>query len=323
MSASPTIEYHKTRDFGKKLNVTIEFIKENFKPLSKALVYIAGPPIIIGSLLLSQIFDGFISLTTLAQTGIEPGLGELSEFILPGIGAVIFLLIGGTALLAVVYDYMILYEKQGKDISVSDVWELTKKSFWQVLLRMFLLSLIGIALYIGLVLIFVLFSAASPALAFLIGMPAFVGFIYVVIPMYLFFIIAAYEEADFGVAIGRSFKLIRGKWWSTFGLVIVTGMIQGLISYVFLIPWYAIFIIKTLHSVEPDSFTEPSLVMEILGNISFIFYSIMRYLLYCIPLIAIAFQYFNLAELKESKGLMAKIDAFGTTSKPEDEEEHY
>ena len=46
-------------------------------------------------------------------------------------------------------------------------------------------------------------------------------------------------------------------------------------------------------------------------------------MLFCIPLIAVAFQYFNLAELKESKGLMSKIDAFGTTSKEEDEEEHY
>ncbi|MGD1958809.1 MAG: hypothetical protein ACFB2Y_08130 [Fulvivirga sp.] len=323
MQGRPTIEYHRTRDFGKKLNATIEFIKENFKPLFKAMAYIAGPPIILGSILLSQIFDRFINFTTLAGAGINPGFSELAEFILPGIGAILFLLLGGTALLAVIYDYMILYEKQGKEISVNEVWQLTKTSFWQVLGRMLLLTLLGLVAYIGLVFVIGLSAAASPALAFLLGIPAFIGFIYLIIPIYLFFIIAVYERVDFGTALGRSYKLVRGKWWSTFGLIFVTGLIQGVISSIFFIPWYVIFILKTLHTTEPGSFMEPSATMEVIGTISFLLYSAMRYLLFCIPLIAVAFQYFNLAELKESKGLMAKIDAFGSTSHTADEEEHY
>ncbi|MEM9858652.1 MAG: hypothetical protein AAF843_14925 [Bacteroidota bacterium] len=323
MPLSPTIEYHKTRDFAKKLNATIEFIKENFKPLFRALLFIAGPPVILGSILLSQIFDRFMSFTTLASTGIAPGFDDFGQFILPGLGSLIFLLIGGTALLAVIYDYMILYEKQGKEISVNDVWQLTKKSFWQVLGRMLLLSLLGIVAYVILVFAIALLVAASPGLAFIVGLPLGIGFIYLIIPLYLFFIIAAYERIDFGTALGRSFKLIKGKWWSTFGLIFVTGLIQGVIASVFMIPWYVIFMLKTLHTTEPNTFSEPSALMEIIGTVSFLLYSVIRYMLFCIPLIAVAFQYFNLAELKESKGLMSKIDAFGTTSKEEDEEEHY
>ncbi|MEM7107669.1 MAG: hypothetical protein AAF519_05535 [Bacteroidota bacterium] len=323
MPSSPTIEYHKTRDFGRKLNATVEFIKENFKPLFRVLLFIAGPPIILGSILLSQIFDRFMSFTTLLSTGFTPGFDEFGQFILPGIGSLIFLLIGGTALLAVMYDYMILYEKQGKEISVNDVWQLTKKSFWQVLGRMILLSILGLVAYVVLVLVIGLLAAASPGLAIILGIPLGIGFIYVIIPVYLFFIIAAYERVDFGTAFGRSFKLIRGKWWSTFGLIFVAGLIQGIISSVFMIPWYVIFILKSLHTTDPNTFSAPSALMEVIGTFSFLLYSAVRYLLFCIPLIAVAFQYFNLAELKESRGLMSKIDTFGATSNEEDEEEHY
>ncbi len=323
MQGSPTIEYHKTRDFGKKLNATIEFIKENFKPLFKAMLFISGPPIVLGSILMTQVFEGFMGFASLASVGVEPGFEEFSGMVLPILGGTIFLLIGGTAIVAVIYDYMILYEKQGKDISVNDVWQLTKRSFWQVLGRMFLLALLIIAAYVLLVLVIVLFAVASGVLAFLMGSAIVVAFIYFLIPLYLIFIITAYEKVDFGTGLKKCFKLIKEKWWSTFGLVFVAGLIQGVISSIFLVPWYIIFAIKTLHTTDPTSFSEPSVVVNILSTISFLAYSILRYLLLCIPLIAIAFQYFNLIELKESKGLMAKIDSFGTTSTTEDEEEHY
>ncbi len=323
MQGSPTIEYHKTRDFGKKLNATIEFIKENFKPLFKAMLFISGPPIVLGSILMTQVIEGFMGFASLATTGIDPGIDEFAGMILPILGGTIFLLIGGTAIVAVIYDYMILYEKQGKDITVNDVWQLTKRSFWQVLGRMFLLALIAVVAYVALALVVVVFTAISGPLAFLVGSATVVAFIYFLIPLYFIFIITAYEKVDFGTGIKRCFKLIKDKWWSSFGLIIVAGLIQGVISSIFLVPWYIIFVIKTLHTTDPNTFSEPSVIMDILGTISFLAYSILRYLLVCIPLIAVAFQYFNLVELKESKGLMAKIDSFGTTSTKEDEKEHY
>ena len=47
------------------------------------------------------------------------------------------------------------------------------------------------------------------------------------------------------------------------------------------------------------------------------------YIVMMVPIIGIAFQYFNLVERKESTGLMQKIDSFGTqTSTVEREEEN-
>lgn len=44
------IKYHQLRDFSEKINVTFLFIKQNFKSLAKALIYIAGPPALMVSL---------------------------------------------------------------------------------------------------------------------------------------------------------------------------------------------------------------------------------------------------------------------------------
>lgn len=323
MSEALRIEYHKTRDFGKKINATIEFIKQNFKPLFKAMLYIAGPPVILGSILMAQILDNFMNILTYSTQGIDPELDELMGLISPAIGAAIFLVIGGTALIAVVYDYMILYEKQGKDIAVREVWELTKRSFWRVLGTMLLYVLVLMLAYVVMLIPTFLLAAISPALTFIGIIIFYAGAVYVVVSFSLIFIVMAYEKVNFGTAVTRCFQLIKSKWWSTFGLFIVTSLIQSVISSIFFLPWYIIFILKMLHSTDANTFDEPGVVTQLAGTICLLFYLVISYLLYCVPLVALAFQYFNLVELKESKGLMAKIETFGTASTGEDEEEHY
>ncbi len=323
MSETLKIEYHKTRDFGKKINATIEFIKQNFKPLFKAMLFIAGPPIILGSILMAQILDNFMNILTYSTQGLDPELDELMGLIGPAIGAVIFLVIGGTAIVAVVYDYVILYEKQGKDITVQEVWERAKKSFWRVLGTMLLYVIVLMVAYLIMLIPTFLLAVISPALTFIGILVFYAGAIYVVVTFSLIFIVMAYEQVNFATAISRCFQLIKSKWWSTFGLFIVTSLIQSVISSIFFIPWYVIFIISMLHNTDANTFGEPGAIAQVIGTICLLFYLVISYLLYCIPLTAIAFQYFNLVELKESKGLMAKIETFGAASTPQDEEEHY
>ena len=56
----------------------------------------------------------------------------------------------------------------------------------------------------------------------------------------LTFIVRAYEKKSFFDALARSFKLVQGKWWSTFGLIMILYFVMMTISYVFIIPWYAV-----------------------------------------------------------------------------------
>ena len=53
------IEFQQARDFSKKINVTFEFIKQNFKPLFKSILFIAGPPMLVGSVLAGGLYSDY------------------------------------------------------------------------------------------------------------------------------------------------------------------------------------------------------------------------------------------------------------------------
>lgn len=57
--------------------------------------------------------------------------------------------------------------------------------------------------------------------------------------------------------------------------------------------------------------------MRITTIVCFTLYYLAQLLLYALPHVGIAFQYFNLVELKEAKGLMGEINTFGQ-AKPDE-----
>ena len=77
------IEFYKVRDFGEVLTVTFDFVRENFKPLMKGWLYIAGPfaltsaVISIYSMDMSPSFSQFFSRWSL----INLILGVLTYFL--------------------------------------------------------------------------------------------------------------------------------------------------------------------------------------------------------------------------------------------------
>jgi len=317
------IEFHKQRDFGNKLNATIEFIKQNFKILAKSLLYIAGPFVVIGSLLFVQVYSGFLrSIANESQLShIEENLTSMVSF---GVAGLLFLMVGSTFVIAVVNDFMILYEeKRGDKFDVSEIWNRVKSSFLPTLGTVILYALVLLTAYIIVIIPVVILGQVSSALMVLSVFVVLCLFIYIIIALTPIFIVRAYERISFGAALSRCFYLVKGKWWSTFGLVVVTSIIHNVVSSIFFIPWYINFILTTLHSTQSGTFEEPSLLSEILSNGSLLLYFIFSYLLYCIPLIAINFQYFNLVEKKEAKGLMSKIDAFDNEEKKDNDQEHY
>lgn len=318
------IELHKTRDFGKKLNATIEFMKQNFKPLFKSMLYIAGPFVIIGSLFFTQLYSGFFRTLMTSPENFDLPESGLTNMIVSLIAGIIFLTLGGTAIIATVNEYIILYEnKKGPEITVQEVWERVKATFFTVLGTMILYVVIFVIAYVAIIIPIALAGVLSGALAAIGVIVAICAFIYLLIVLSLIFIIRAYEKASFSKAMSRCFFLIKEKWWSTFALLVVTAIIHNVISSIFFIPWYATIIIEMMHNLEGSTFEEPSLAMQIFTNVSLLLYFISSYILYCIPLIAIAFQYFNLVERKEARGLMSKIETFGTEHSDSDDEEHY
>ena len=72
MALTQKIVFHKIRDFSQKLNATIEFIRQNIKPMGKAVLFILGPMAILNGLLFSQYIDfAFEGMSAQGQINVQ------------------------------------------------------------------------------------------------------------------------------------------------------------------------------------------------------------------------------------------------------------
>ena len=316
-----TIELHKQRNFSEKISASLDFIRLNAKPLFKACLVIAGPVLLVGALITGDSYQSMITAMSLIQQDEVAGLDSMSRMGVSIIIGSLVTMLGGLLVVAVVYQYMRLFEKkQSNDITVGEVWQKVKQNFGSLLatalLYVVLLMVIGfaIALTLG------LFGSASPVLTVILLLPA-AGFLtYVAINFSLVLVIESFESRDALSAFSRSASLIKGNWWSTFALILVTSIIASMVTYMISIITTIVMMAGMLHEGE---LAEPTLFMKIITYITVAITSIIGYLVQVLPLLAMSFQYFNLVELKEARGLMNKIESFGEADLTASDEEHY
>ena len=191
---------------------------------------------------------------------------------------------------AAIYAFMVLRDKN-MDTSISEV---LGHSIRKVPGLVGLLILIAVTTIIG----FMFFILPGIYFAFTLSLA---------IPIYLF------EKTDVFSAYGKSFSLIRDKWWSTFGLLLVTSIMAGIVGYIFAIPFYIVmfggaFSTATEATNDPEAFL--SIFSSWYSTVSMAIMAVGSYLTYMIPALALAFQYFNLVERQEGRGIRTEIDDF-------------
>ncbi len=320
------IELHKVRDFSAKMSVTFEFVRQNFMPLAKAFMFIAGPPILVASFFIGDLYGSMF-----ARIG-NPSMGSAwmssPGYILQIIGIFIFYVLAGVFSVSVVNNYVKLYdENKTNKIEVSEVWARVRSTFWKYLGTVVLIVLLLMVGYFIAVLVAILLFQGSMALGVVAVMAVIIAFIYLAITLSLMLPIRTFEKIGFFSALSRAFFLIYGKWWSTFGLMMITSIIASLVSLVFIVPIIIIGAITTMHSTDVSRFDQnPGAAMAVTVQILYTFYFLVNFVGQALPLLAALFQYTNLVERKEARGLMSRIDSFGETPEetaPEHHDEHY
>lgn len=138
--------------------------------------------------------------------------------------------------------------------------------------------------------------------------------IYLSIVLSMLTLIIVMEGDPLFEAISRSFYLIKGKWWSTFGLLFVMSIIVTIMQFAFNIPTYVITFTR--------AFNQELAVFNLTTILSNIFSTLGVVLIYPLSFIALAFQYFNLVELKESAGLKLEIEQSANTTTENQEGEY-
>jgi hypothetical protein len=321
------IELHRTRDFSTKISATFEFLKQNFRGLFKSILVIAGPPTLLASLIMGSFFSDLMSFSQQAATGQMEGFENyfLSVNLWMQIALMmLFLTVSGVMNIATINNYIILYsEKRTNRISVSEVWERVRSTFWMYFGTMFFFVVLLIAVYIVLLIPIGILAAISEVLVVFGAIFFICAIIYLIFGASFVFIIRGYEKLGFFESVARSFKLVKDKWWSTFGLVFLLYLIMGVISYLFMIPGYIVMFISTMHAASVDTLAEPSSSWQTMTIVSLTLYYLAQMLLASLPNVGIAFQYFNLVELKEAKGLIADIQTLGKQSAAAQNEDQY
>jgi hypothetical protein len=293
MENNSFIEFKKERDLGAIITDTFKFIRENWKEYFLTVLKIVGPVLLLGLVVLVfYMFSMSDMFTDLAKIDSNPG-GFLAN-IFSWIFGLMFVYILLYTLLSMSSLYFIKsYIKNNGKPLFSEVKEDLLKNIWKFL---------GLGLLITVVTVFGMVFCYLPG-------------IYLGTVLSLATSIMVFENMSIGDTFSHSFKLIKGEWWNTFGVLIVVWMLLMILGQVFSIPALIYQFVKmgTVMGTEDPTeifsiFKDPIYLLLNIG--SYIF----QFILYSIPLISTVFVYFDLNEQKHFTGTFEKIDSLGNTN---------
>lgn len=283
------IQLFKQRDFGNKINATFQYITQNFRSLGLALLYIVGPVALVAGIAAGVLQSNFLKIASEVENdGANNPMAAfqmMSQFASPTFWlTMLFSLLANVAVVLTTYAHMKLYDRtKGGPISVADVWAEVQ-------------PMIGRAIIISIL------TSVITAVGFMFFI---IPGIYIAVVLSLSLAVTAFEGTEFGATWSRCFQLIRDKWWSTFGLILVMALIVIIIGMIFAIPT-AMIAFLTGAKMLPNV----SVAWLMLGSV---INQVGRTLLNVVIYTAIGFQYTNLVERQEGRGMISAIDSIGTS----------
>ncbi|MGY3088774.1 hypothetical protein ACVWYF_001814 [Hymenobacter sp. UYAg731] len=308
-------DFRQQRDFGQKFSAAFEFIGAHWRGLGQAMLYLVLPVAIlqgiVTALLQKQIFAQALHVTgtgvsKLQQLTMLNGMYQSPIYWVNVAVSGIFVMF----LVLTVYAYVrccLRPMPSAEPITVGQVWEVVKGDF------------IGSYLsYFGLLVLIIIGF-------FLLGFPG----IYLSVAFSLFYITKVVEGTGFVATCRRCLQLVRGKWWSTFGLIVVMSFALGIVIAVVgsVLGGISYFAAKQVGFLRTDDASSSLGLFTVITSALTGFFNL---LIYPPLLLALAFQYFNLVERHDGVGLRNMVSQLGqapsavrnTDYRPDDEGEY-
>jgi hypothetical protein len=288
-------DFWQERDFGQKFSAVFDFLRAHWRPLGRVLLYLVGPLALVQAIavvmLQYRLFSSISQFNRLSSS-YNMGINFLQFFSSPAYFGSTLL---GAAFYAVlvlsVYGYLLecLYPtRPGQPIGVAQVWAVVKRQFISTFFSLFGL---GMLILVGFFVFFI------PGL-------------YLSVALSLFFIVHLVEDNSFAATISRCLSLVKGKWWSTFGLIFMILFLAVLLlrgaTIVLGIVGVGLSGAGLLGGIGKHVLNLPVL-SAVFGVLS----TLAALIIYPLLLLAIAFQYFNLVERREGVGLRMLIQQLG------------
>ena len=300
-STTEPIDLRRSRDFGEQVNVTVAFIRQNYRKLGRSVVSIAGATILANALVTFVLL--IFPYLSFAAGG--EGLEQMESTVTIA-GTLLQFLLYGVVLIQIicaVNAYVMLYLEHGADgFGVEDVQRESKKKFWLIartLLMLWLLTAFLLAFGKG-------WLASGGLIRLMMGVAMISVVARFIVRLIPIFSVMFHEQEAFSDAMDRCKELMENRWWFTFGLILLFYVLVIVMMLLLELPAYLI-----LWSKEFD----PYLGGEWLLTIPVVALSLLSSLVgtagLALPVIAGTLHYFNLVEKTDGTGTMQRIDTIG------------
>ncbi len=282
------IQFRRERDFGEVFNATFYFIKQEYKRLGMAVVYYILP-FALASAVAAVIYQSKAVGFQLNHSDPNETISAVKDLYLNLAKLMFVYSFSHAAILSTIYGYIRLYVEKGPEgFTAIDVW-----GEFRTLYFPFYFSLLLGGLIIGIGSVMCLFPG-----------------IYLAVSLCLLFAAMAFEKQGFGNAFSRTFQLTHLQWWWTLLVIFVLYILIMIFSIILSVPSIAFNMTTSFHRLnneEPVSRGNLGIIMMLYSGII----TIITTILYLIPQVALAFQYFSLVEKKEKPTLLDKINEIG------------
>ena len=283
------IQFKRERDLGEILSDTFKFIRENYKPLLKALLKYTGPVFLL------QLFAlGYYSYVSVGQgnnlftsgiVGQGWGFNMVTGFFFLSLASMAYQAFMNGTIMQSIKSYI----KNNGEINVDEVGEGMSQN-WS--------SYLGLGIAVG-IMIF-----AGTIFCVLPG-------IYLAVPLCLVYAIRTFDRLGFSETISYSFNLIKENWWISFFTLLLMGIIVYVIALIFQLPAIIYTLTKTITYVNEGTFSDPSSMFDWVYLTLNIVGSALSYIIYGMLSVCIGFIYFNLNEQKNHTGAYESIENLG------------
>ncbi|MDP2386309.1 MAG: hypothetical protein Q8M29_08050 [Bacteroidota bacterium] len=250
---SRKIEFRRQRDFGQIFTDSFKYLKFNFKTLMISVLLIPGP-----LLLIAGGFNGYLQsissnpasfFTMGGMSNIYDMLSSMLTVMLPYL---FFFFLASVVFNAVVNRYLILSQErqEGDTITVSDLMKYLPKDAWRLFYNYLLFTLVSMLVMVGVVLL--MFIPILGILMFIFG-------ILLVGPNLMYAVtnssyLVLRDEILITQAFSKTWRYMRGNYWYTWLLLVVSYLIISIASSIFSLPQIILSTVNTLSRFNPENY---------------------------------------------------------------------
>ncbi|MCR4852499.1 MAG: hypothetical protein K5893_02775 [Prevotella sp.] len=306
----PKIKFYKLRNFGELINVTFDFIRENWKPLMRYITYLVLPVVLLQGATMGSFLESYMTGFSNME-GATNADGLLASIGRSYVLTILFALVGYFVVSAVSYILMKLYDERDnrlEGITFADI----KPLLWPVLRRVF--TSFAFAVIVAVAVILLIAGSINIDAPFFVFIIFIVGAVFLV-PYNLVTPLYVFEECPFSEALMRGYRLGFKSFWFIVSLTILLAIIEQFISGIISMPMSIFITVKTMLGLDGDNFANGPL-MTILGYFSSCIYTFVNYLLTPILIIGSAYLYSHTVEKEDNLTNRRDIDNFEQMNEP-------